>query len=204
MKKSATLIFAFVFAAAFAEEQTPFIVGDAASGEAKYRQVCIACHGENGNTATAAQPSLAGQHAEYLQAQLRAYRDGSRKNAIMQGLAAPLADDEIADLAVYLSAQKPAVAGAADEALARIGERIYRGGISTRDIPSCAACHSPTGAGIPPLNPRLGGQDSQYTANALRAFQSGERKNAVMNTISARLSEDEISALAEYIAGLHP
>lgn len=119
-------------------------------------------------------------------------------------VAAKLSDKDIADVASYLAAQKPVIAAAADETLARSGEKLYRGGIISSAIPACAACHGPVGMGILPHYPHISGQYAEYTAAALREYASGARQSAEMNAIAAKLSEDQIKALAEYISGLAP
>jgi cytochrome c553 len=85
-----------------------------------------------------------------------------------------------------------------------LGERIYRGGIADRQVPACAGCHSPNGAGIPAQYPRLGGQHSEYVAAQLTYFRDGIRQNSLqMNQVAAKLNDREIRALADYVAGLH-
>jgi len=120
----------------------------------------------------------------------------------MAPFAANLSDADINNLAAYLAAQTPVIAGSADLEAAARAENLYRGGDIARGIPACAACHGPAGAGIPPLYPRLSGQYAEYTASSLRAYASGERQADTMTTISARLTEQEINDLAAYISGL--
>ena len=92
---------------------------------------------------------------------------------------------------------------AKDAELAKLGEKIYRGGVAERSIPACAGCHGPNGAGIPAQYPRMAGQHADYTAAQLTAFRSGARKNnAQMMGVAAKLNDREIQGLAEYIAGL--
>ena len=197
------LLFAFCCAGAAAQE-TPLITGDSAAGKALYDAQCLSCHGPAGASVVPTQPILAGQYAEYTAAQLKLLRDGGRKNLIMSPLAANLSDKDIADIAVYLAAQTPVIAGAAKTELAKSGEKIYRGGVIESAIPACAACHGPAGAGIPPHFPRISGQYAEYTASSLRQYASGERENAIMNPIAAKLTEEQIDSLAEYISGLAP
>jgi cytochrome c553 len=101
-------------------------------------------------------------------------------------------------------AAKPAKPGfAKDRTLVLLGERIYRGGIADRQIPACAGCHSPNGAGIPAQYPRLSGQHAEYVAAQLTAFRDGVRNNSVqMTQVTAKLNDREIRALADYVAGL--
>jgi len=183
--------------------------GDPAKAQQIVTQVCSACHGADGNS-TVPNPNLAGQHPEYLLKQLMNFKsqDGKpaeRSNAVMSGMAAPLSDEDMRNLAAYFANQKPKPGAARDPELARLGQSIYRGGIMAKGIAACASCHSPNGAGIPAQFPRLAGQHADYTAAQLKAFRAGERANDpnnMMRTVAARLSDKEVSAVAEYIAGL--
>ena len=176
---------------------------DLAKGEASYSTVCVACHAADGNSAIAANPKLAQQHPEYLSKQLHEFKSGKRANAIMQGFAAMLSDDDMKNISWWL-ASKPATEGfAKDKDLVALGERIYRGGIAERNIASCASCHSPNGAGIPSQYPRLSGQHADYTASQLQQFRGGVRLNsAQMTGVAAYLTDKEITAVSDYIAGL--
>ncbi len=168
-------------------------------------QVCAACHGADGNSPMPANPHLAAQHARYIVKQLDNFKSGARQSAIMAGMVATLTPEDMKALGAYYAQQKLRPAQAKDEALAREGERIYRGGIASKAVPACAACHAPNGAGIPAPYPRLGGQYAEYTAAQLKAFRSGERANdpeGMMRAIAARMTDREIQAVAEYIAGL--
>lgn len=201
------MICALGLCAVAAAQETPLVDGDAAAGKALYEAQCISCHGVAGGSVIPTQPILAGQYAEYTAAQIAAFRDGVRKNAIMAPLSANLSDDDIADIAAYLAAQTPVIAGATDMELAQSGEKLYRGGDLAAGIPACAACHGPTGAGIAPHYPRISGQYAEYTASSLREYASGAREGGAggaMNDIAAKLSEEQINALAAYISGLAP
>jgi cytochrome c553 len=179
--------------------------GDAAKGQAVAAGVCAACHGTDGNSPLAANPNLAGQHAEYLVKQLRNYKSGERKNPIMTGIASTLSEDDMRNVAAYYAAQAPRSGAARDAQLASAGQALYRGGNSASGVAACSGCHSPNGAGIPVQYPRLKGQHGEYTAAQLRAFRSGERANdpaSMMRGVAARMSDAEISAVAEYISGL--
>ena len=176
--------------------------GDSAAGKALFAVQCVSCHGVNGASVIPANPILSGQHADYLNSSLKAYRGGSRKNAVMGALAQALTDEQINDISAYLAQQQPVIAGSSDLDLAKQSERLYRGGSIERGLPACSACHGPTGAGIAALAPRLSGQYPGYTAAALKAYISGERENIQMNSIAGKLSEEEILGLAEFISGL--
>lgn len=201
MLAGALALGALLLAASTSEAQE-LVVGDAAAGATKYA-TCASCHGPGGNSVIAAQPILAGQHAEYTKTQLINYKNGTRANAVMGSLAAVLTEQDAADIAVYLQEQQAGLSGAIDEALARQGELLYRNGNVVTGLPNCTGCHGPAGRGIPPLYPRLSGQHAEYTITTLTEFKQGIRVNAVMNAISMRLSDEEIAALAEYIAGLY-
>jgi len=176
---------------------------DLVKGEASFTAVCAACHGADGNSGIPANPKLAHQHPEYLVKQLQEFKAGKRNNPIMKGFASALSDDDMRNIAYWVTA-KPAKPGfAKDKALVAMGERIYRGGIADRQVPACAGCHSPTGAGIPSQYPRLAGQHADYTAAQLTAFRDGVRANSLpMTQVAAKLNDREIKAVADYIAGL--
>jgi cytochrome c553 len=173
-------------------------------------QVCASCHAEDGNSALPANPVLAGQHADYTLKQLTNFRsrDGKpaeRPNAVMGGMVANLSAEDLRSLAAYFEKQKPKPRAARDPELARLGQSIYRGGIPARNVAACTACHGPNGSGIPAQFPRLAGQYAEYTATQLRAFRTGERANdpnGMMRAVAEKLSDREIAAVAEYIAGL--
>jgi len=179
--------------------------GDAFKAQPIATAVCAACHGPDGNSPVPINPNLAGQHANYLYKQLADYKSGRRKNPIMAGIVASLSDGDMRNLAVYFSQQKAKPGAAKDADLVAAGQRLYRGGDVQAGVPACASCHSPDGAGIPIQYPRLGGQHGEYTLAQLQSFRTGERandSNAVMRTISQRMNDKAMSAVAEYIAGL--
>lgn len=179
--------------------------GDAAAGQGK-SAVCAACHGGDGKAILGTYPNLAGQHASYIAKQLTDYRDGNRVNALMTGQAANLTDQDIEDLAAYYSAMDKIQGVAAEENLQE-GMNIYRGGITAAGVAACSACHGPAGDGNGPAAwPMVSGQNAEYTADQLRYFRSGERANdpaSMMRGVSKRMTDAEITAVANYIAGLH-
>jgi cytochrome c553 len=176
---------------------------DPAAGEAKYTAVCAACHGADGNSGTPANPKLAGQHPDYLVKQLQEFKSGKRPSPVMQGFAAQLSDADMKNIGAFLAAVKAKPGFAKDKALVSLGEKIYRGGISDRQVAACAGCHSPNGAGIPSQFPRVSGQHADYTASQLVAFRDGARKNSTqMAQIASKMNDREIRAVADYIAGL--
>ena len=176
---------------------------DLAKGEASFNAVCAACHGAEGNSVIPAQPKLAQQHPEYLVKQLQEFKSGKRANAIMAGMAATLSDADMQNIAYWVTAKSRKPGFAKDKELVVLGERIYRGGIADRQVPACAGCHSPNGAGIPAQYPRLSGQHADYTVAQLTGFRDGVRKNSLqMTQVAAKLNDREIKAVADYIAGL--
>lgn len=176
---------------------------DLVKGEATFAAVCASCHAADGNSGTPAYPKLAQQHPEYLVKQLQEFKSGKRKNAIMQGFAATMTDDDMKNVAYWAVSKKAKAGFAKEKDLVTMGERIYRGGIADRQVPACAGCHSPNGAGLPSQYPRLGGQHSEYTASQLTAFRDGVRgNNLTMTQVAAKLNDKEIRAVADYIAGL--
>ena len=176
---------------------------DLAKGEASFGAVCAACHGADGNSGTPANPKLAQQHPEYLIKQLQEFKSGKRNNAIMKGFASALSDEDMRNIAYWVGSKKAKSGAATDKTLVQMGERIYRGGIADRQVPACAGCHSPNGAGIPAQFPRLSGQHAEYAATQLTAFRDGVRKNSLqMTQIAAKLNDREIKAVSDYIAGL--
>jgi len=173
-------------------------------------KVCASCHSEDGNSALPANPVLAGQHSDYTLKQLQNFRprDGKpaeRPNAVMAGMVANLSADDLRNLAAYFEQQKPRLRAARDPDLVRLGQAIYRGGIPAKSVAACTACHGPNGSGIPAQFPRLAGQFAEYTSAQLRAFRGGERANdpnRMMRAVAEKLSDREIAAVSEYIAGL--
>lgn len=180
-------------------------VGDAAAGKAA-AAVCGSCHGADGKALVPTYPNMGGQHAAYTAKQLTEFREGVRENAIMAGMAGALTDQGILDLAAFY-ASLPVVNGVASEENLKTGEDIYRGGVTAVGIPGCMGCHGPNGSGNPAAGfPSLGGQNSAYIIEQLKNFRSGARANdpgEMMRSIAKRLSDDEISAVANYVSGLH-
>ncbi len=196
---------------AHAAEEKQAVKADPAKGEALYTNgdaargvaACVSCHGAAGNSTIVQNPKLAEQHETYLYKQLVEFKTPARNNPIMTPIAKALTDDEVKNLAAYLTMQAQKPGAAKNKETVELGRKIYLGGIADKNVPACAACHSPNGAGIPGQFARVGGQHQEYTAEQLVKFRSGERKNSVqMSAIAKRLSDDEIKAVADYIAGL--
>ena len=181
--------------------------GDAAAGKTK-AATCSACHGANGISQVPINPNLAGQVPGYISAQLKAFKSGERKNAIMAGMAASLSDEDMDDLDAFyasLEAKTSSQLTEEDKALAEQGEAIYRGGFADRGISACMSCHGPSGHGIPKNYPRVSAQHKEYLEQQLLAYKKGQRVgyNSIMKDIAFGLSELQIKQLAAYMAGLN-
>jgi cytochrome c553 len=195
----------------FASEEAKAKV-DLAKAKTLAESVCIACHGADGNSPLPVNPNLAGQIPEYLAKQLSNFKAVGdkpplRNNPIMGGMAAMLSDEDVKSMSVYFSQQKMKPATAKDEKLIAEGQKIWRMGDFDKGVPACAGCHGVAGAGLPAQYPRLAGQHAEYTEIQLKSFRLDERGNdaeKVMRTIAAKLSDQQIKAVAEYSASLRP
>lgn len=200
---------------------TPFALaegkaeGNADAGKTK-TAMCGACHGADGNSTAGAFPKLAGLGEKYLNKQLQDIKSGARSVAEMTGMLNVLSDQDMADIAAYYASQTRQLAGSQEKAKQlTLGEKIYRAGNLETGVPACTGCHSPAGNGNAPAGyPALGGQHAQYIVRQLRAFRNGAhdaedpaaRNNddaKVMRGVAARMNDQEIDALANYISGLH-
>jgi len=201
MKK---LVAIAVACALFGSATAALAAGDAAAGKAK-SAVCVACHNPDGNSTNPTYPKLAGQSADYLTKQLMEFKSGARVNAIMLGMVAALTPQDTEDLSAYFASQQIA-RGAADPALAPVGEALFRGGNLTSGVSACMACHGAVGAGNPAARfPALAGQHDVYIETQLKAFRNMERNNdagQMMRSVAARLTDQEIKAVSSYIQGL--
>jgi cytochrome c553 len=179
------------------------------AGDGKTKALpCGACHGADGNsTLNPEWPNLAGQHADYMVHQLKAFKDGTRKNPNMSGMAAALSEEDMVDISTYFAGQSLNIASTESSEAVTLGEKLYRGGNHESGVPACMACHGPNGAGNPGAKyPALRGQHAKYTVLQLNAYKSGERvtdANEVMRAIAARMSAAEIDNVAKFLQGLH-
>ena len=192
-----------VVAAVLSSAMSAYAAGDAAKGAAIATTVCVACHAADGNSVMPANPKLAGQFPEYITKQLKNFKAGTRANPVMGPMASTLSEDDVANVSAYFSSQALKAGAAKTNGAGSSGEKIYKGGIADKAVPACAACHGASGAGLPVQFPRLGGQHAEYMVNQLKAFRSGERANApMMKVIAARLSDQEMNDVADYVQGL--
>ncbi|MEO5688991.1 MAG: c-type cytochrome [Burkholderiaceae bacterium] len=175
---------------------------DLAKGAAS-AATCAACHTSDGSRGAPTFPILQGQHADYLVKQLTEFKAGKRVNAIMNGMGATLSADDMRNVAAFYESKAAKPGLSKSPSTVALGQKIWRGGIADKQVPACAGCHGPTGAGIPAQYPRLGGQHAEYVSAQLGLFRAGTRANsAQMMTISARLSDAEIAAVSDYVEGL--
>lgn len=189
-----------------------FAQGDAQAGKEKSAS-CAACHGADGNSAVDMYPSLAGQHQKYLIKQLQEFRlasqtDGEegRHDPVMSGMAEPLSDQDILDLAAFYNDQK-AKPGSAPENVIQKGQKLYIGGDVERGLTACAACHGPRGDGMSLANfPDISGQHATYIKKQLQDFRAGKRNNdmnGMMQDVAKRLTDEEIEILSKFLVGLY-
>src|SRR5689334_340160 len=196
-------LMALVYAgAAIAAAPAPMAKPDMARGQQLATTVCAACHGADGVATAPTNPHLASQSADYIARQLAAFKSGARPSPIMQGMAAGLSPEDMIAVGAYYQSQKPVQGMARDRALATRGQQIWRSGIKSIGVPACAGCHGAAGGGIPAQYPRLAGQQPDLSVEWLKAYATGARPHAVMGPVAAKLSENDMKAVSEYIAGL--
>ena len=189
-----------------AQEQAP----DLAKAKQTAESVCVACHSADGNSLLPENPKLAGQHEDYLYKQMREFKgwDGAapvRENAIMGAMVAGLEDEDMKGLAKYFASFELQPESSKNLETMELGQKIWRGGIASKGVPACAACHGPAGAGLPAQYPRLAGQFADYSAAQLKAFRDGGRENdpnRMMRMIALKMTDAEMNAVADYAAGL--
>jgi cytochrome c553 len=208
------LIAALAFSAAAAHAAAPAAAApkaDAVKGEALYTNgdaarnitACVSCHGAGGNSTITQNPRLSGQIGTYTMKQLHDFRGDARMNPIMTPIAKALSDQDILDIAAFLTAQAPKPNAAKNKDTIALGKKIYRGGIAEKNVPACASCHGAAGNGIPAQYPRIAGQHQDYAVAQLVNFRTNARKNSPqMQTIAKRLSDDEMKAVSDYVAGM--
>jgi cytochrome c553 len=176
--------------------------GSASEGQVK-SAACQGCHGPDGNSFSPDWPNLASQNANYLSKQIHDFQSGARQDPTMQSMVTGLAEQDIADIAAYFASQKVKADAASSSAA---GKKLYMGGNRYTHLPACASCHGPNGAGNGPgAIPSLAGQKPGYVAKAMRDFKSGARsndRNQIMRDIATKMTEKEMDAVAQFLAGL--
>jgi cytochrome c553 len=197
------LAFCLVFAAARAQDEPDPLV--TAHAERVAIGTCAACHGARGVSQQPKYPRLAAQNANYLAAQLRAFRGQSRGDPdavdYMWGMSSNLDDSTIDALAAYYARQAASPARVTQDPRITRGRDIYEHGIEAVGVPACSACHGPDARGIADF-PRLAGQHAQYILKQLTSFQNNMRNVAVMHGVAQGLKADEMRAVAAYLESL--
>ncbi|MCU0938263.1 MAG: cytochrome c4 [Burkholderiaceae bacterium] len=163
---------------------------------------CVLCHGEQGESSSEVFPKLAAQHSNYIVRQLTAFKNGDRKSTSMRPMVRNLTPEDMKALGEYYFEMPATASEVRDKELAIVGRYVYLQGNRFSGVPACAGCHGPQGAGTPNL-PRLAGQNELYLENQIRSFNKRERTNdnEVMHTIASKMTELEIKAVSEYLAG---
>jgi cytochrome c553 len=180
--------------AATAFAQQPPLTGNPQRGQI-LSYTCLGCHGIEGYRNAYpdyAVPRLRGQRAEYLTTALQEYRSGARQHPTMHLQASSLSDQDIADIAAYFS-----------------GKALVATSSATAPEPPkaavvCTSCHGRDGIAVAPMYPSLAGQHASYIARAIQEYQTGYRKNPIMNGMVGSLKPADITAVADYFSGLKP
>jgi len=195
---AAVLAVALLAQGAFAQ-----VKGDANKGKAIAESTCVACHGVDGNGPVPNFPKLAGIDAGYLLKQLQDFKKKRRVNEVMAPMVEPLSDDDMANVAVHFAGQKMSAGTVKEPGLLEAGKKMWTDGNPTSGVPACSGCHGDKGQGDDRY-PRLAGQYAEYVADQLAQFKAGKRKNdkRQMQAVADRMTEQDIKAVAEYVASL--
>jgi len=162
---------------------------------------CFICHGLEGESSSKQYPKLAGQHAEYIAKQLADFKSGRRKSDTMQAMSSDISAEEMLALGRYFETKTSPMVPRENAELAASGRMLYFSGNAASGVAACASCHGPRALGTAQL-PRLAGQVRGYLQNQLQQFNTRERRNdnEVMHNVAARLSEQEVIAVSEFIS----
>jgi len=166
--------------------------------------VCAACHGEGGNSVIPTVPRLAGLQAAYITKQLKDYLAGKRKSDMMTPVIASVDEGDVAGLATYFAKHKPQPGQVQAPQLIALGKALFEDGNTGSGVPACVGCHQEDGAGNERY-PRVAGQHQAYTIDQMMHFKNGTRTNdriKMMRTVAERMTDEEVRAVAEYLAGL--
>ena len=197
---AAVLLLLGTAGSAFAAEEAP-------AEPPKPWAVCVSCHGADGNSVNPIWPKLAGQGAAYIAKQIHDFKGGKRADPLMTGMAMAVPDAAVDEVAAFYAGQTAQPGVPVKPELVEQGKKLYEAGDPASGVTACAACHGPSGNGNPPARfPALHSQHAAYTIKQLQMFRNGSRANdpnEMMRNIAAKLSEQEIEALAMYISTLH-
>ncbi|WP_165312609.1 c-type cytochrome [Vibrio ziniensis] len=186
--------------------------GSIEAGKAK-SETCVACHGADGNSLITTYPKLAGQHAKYIEKQLKDLKLGAssagkqgRYDPVMSAMAMPLSDEDMSDLAAYFSSL-PISSNSTPEDVVSTGKALYTAGDASRGLTACIACHGPRGNGTELSGfPKISGQHADYVKAQLLKFRDDSRgndMNAMMRDVAKKLTDADIDTLSKYVGGLH-
>jgi cytochrome c553 len=191
--------------------------GNAETGKNK-AAMCAACHGANGIGVSDSFPNLAGQHADYIAKQLKAFKSGTRVDAIMAPMAAGLSEQDMADLGAYFSGldrsgakasadgnETSASVPAAEVSIIHVanpsaGRSLYELGDPTRNIAACMGCHGKEGNSKVLIYPNLAKQHAQYIEKQLHAFKDKTRTNYAMNQFASAMTDEDIADMGAYFS----
>ncbi|MGY2575601.1 c-type cytochrome [Vibrio sp. C8] len=186
--------------------------GSIEAGKAK-SETCVACHGADGNSLITTYPKLAGQHAKYIEKQLKDLKLGAtsagkqgRYDPVMSAMAMPLSEEDMSDLAAYFSSL-PISSNSTPEDVVSTGKALYTAGDASRGLTACIACHGPRGNGTELSGfPKISGQHADYVKAQLMKFRDDSRgndMNAMMRDVAKKLTDADIEILSKYVGGLH-
>lgn len=175
----------------------------AQDGEKLAAQLCSSCHGVHGKSESPMFPRLDAQVPNYLEAQLKGFRNHARgetdAQSFMWGIASQLDDKTIASLADYYAHQTAPAGASGDPALVARGKEIFEHGLPAEGVPACASCHGQHAEGQDTF-PRLAGQHEAYLERQITHFRSGARANApVMSAVAHTLTDEQAKAVATFL-----
>jgi cytochrome c553 len=196
------VVFSTALAAMFFLTEGPAQSAVVSKAEVLATQVCAACHARDGNSISPVFPRLAGQLPQYIEAQLKSFRNRTRADppavAYMWGMASQLDDETIKDVANYYASQAARTIQANQNAALALGKEIYERGVAERGVPACSTCHGAAARGSATA-PRLAGQHPEYLVKQLSFFKTKLRGNdPVMAAVCAELTVDQMQAVAVY------
>ena len=168
---------------------------DIAEGRRIVESSCAGCHGANGISESPGVPHLAGQRPAYLYLELKAYQAGSRGASAMNNVVSPLSDDALFKAAVYFASLDPPQTNTASGAKAAAPDPVQAGKTAAA---GCAGCHGEGGVSKTPGMPSLVGLDPKYLVAAMKAYKNGQRKNDMMKSMLASVTDASMNNIALY------